>query len=542
MKMEYDLVFGFGPACSCSQTLRRAGLQLLSFPFDWIGPAVKLPGWDEDVRHRTNLLASDFHDWLHQEDFEYQGDHTNGMAKYWNNRLRLVFVHDFPIGVPLSESFLGVAAKYARRIERFLGLIHRSKRILVARLDRPDLDYRTPLDECRYARETLSKAFAPAQFDFLLIQQDDEIPFGSQELETVEPGFFRLRFDYRDTRPDAEPAIPRLDWTAAAVAPLFSVREYRTKEEIAAYQLSKKRKHWAKYGATNIWQYHWRKLTSHKRGGSTATKTYDLAVSFGPLCSCSQTLRRAGLQFLSFPFDWLGILAGSAWYADDVRRRADLIASEFEDWLRIEDFMYDGENTNGMYKYRNTRNKLSFIHDFPIGVPLEQSFPAVATKFARRTARLLDLMRKSRKILIVRLDRPNLDYRTPIEDCLYAREVLSKKFPHAEFDFLLMCQNPGIPFGCQKLETPGPGIFRLEFDYRDKRPGIDPNFPDLILTSAAVAQFFSVREYRTKEEIAAYRLSNKRKRWAKYGASNAWQYHWRKFLARFRKGASQGAS
>ena len=162
MKMEYDLVFGFGPACSCSQTLRRAGLQLLSFPFDWIGPAVKLPGRDEDVRHRTDLLASNFHDWLHQEDFEYQGDHTNGKAKYWNNRLQLVFLHDFPIGVPLSESFPDVTAKYAHRTERLLSLIHRSKRILVARLDRPDLDYRTPLDECRYARDTLSKAFAPA--------------------------------------------------------------------------------------------------------------------------------------------------------------------------------------------------------------------------------------------------------------------------------------------------------------------------------------------------------------------------------------------
>ena len=264
-------------------------------------------------------------------------------------------------------------------------------------------------------------------------------------------------------------------------------------------------------------------------------KTYDLVLGFGPACSCSQTLRRAGLQLLSLPFDWIGPLAGSAWYAGDVRRRADLVASEFDDWLRIEDFVYDGENTNGMYKYRNTRNKLSFIHDFPIGVPLEQSFPDVAAKFARRTTRLLDLMRKSGKILIVRLDRPNLEYRTPVEDCHYAREVLSKKFPHAEFDFLLMYQNPGIPFGSQKLETPEPGIFRLEFDYRDKRPEIDPNFPDLALTSAAVAQLFSVKEYRTKEEIAAHRKAERRKRWAKYGATNAWQYRWRKLIARFRR-------
>ena len=238
---------------------------MLSFPFDWIGPTFNLPGWADDVRRRTDLLASGFGDWLHQEDFEYKGDHTNGKAKYWNNRLQLVFIHDFPIGVPLSESFPGVAAKYARRIERLLDLIRRSKRVLVARLDRPDLDWRTPIEDCQYAREKLSKAFAPVQFDFLLIQQDASVPFGSQALETIEPGLFRLRFDYRDTRPGAEPAFPRLDLTAAAVSPLFSVREYRTKEEIAAHLLSKKRKRWAKYGATNAWQYLWRKLTARIR-------------------------------------------------------------------------------------------------------------------------------------------------------------------------------------------------------------------------------------------------------------------------------------
>ena len=271
MKKEYDLVVSFGPACSCSQTLRGAGLQLLSFPFDWIGPAFKLPGWAEDVHRRTDLLASGFRDWLHEEDFEYKGDHTNGKGKYWNTRLELTFIHDFPIGVPLSEAYPSVAAKYARRIERLLDLVRRSKRVLVARLDRPDLDWRTPISDCRYARETLAKAFAPTQFDFLLIQPDASVPFGSQKLETVEPGLFRLRFDYRDTRPGAEPAFPRLDWTAAAVAPLFSVREYRTKEEIAAHRLAAKRKRWAKYGASNAWQYRWRKFLSHFRKGASQT-------------------------------------------------------------------------------------------------------------------------------------------------------------------------------------------------------------------------------------------------------------------------------
>lgn len=266
MKMKYDLVVGFGPACSCSQTLRRAGLQLLSFPFDWIGPVFGNPEWNNDLRRRADLLVSGLTNKLRQEDFIYNGDHTNGKARYFNTRLGLIFLHDFPIGEPLEQSFPSVIAKYERREKRLIELIGRSKRVLVMRLDRPDLDYRTPDEDGRYMRETLSRAFAPAKFDYLAIQQDSSIPFGSQRLETVEPGFFRLKFDYFDNRPGSERKFPRFGYTSAAVAEHFAVREYRTKAEIAAHKNAENRERWARYGATNAWQYRWRKFLSHFAG------------------------------------------------------------------------------------------------------------------------------------------------------------------------------------------------------------------------------------------------------------------------------------
>ena len=94
----------------------------------------------------------------------------------------------------------------------------------------------------------------------------------------------------------------------------------------------------------------------------------------------------------------------------------------------------------------------------------------------------------------------------------------------------------------QTLETVEPGFFRLAFDYVDRRPGAEGKFPRFELTSAAVAEHFAVRDYRTKAEIAAYRLKEQRKRWAKYNAANAWQYSWRKLISHFRKGAWQSAS
>ena len=253
---------------------------------------------------------------------------------------------------------------------------------------------------------------------------------------------------------------------------------------------------------------------------------YDLIFGFGQACSCSQTLRRAGLQLLSFPFDWLGCVR----LDDDMRRRTDLVAQEFRDWLRLEDFVLEGENTNGMYRCINTRHGLSFIHDFPIGVPMQRSFQSVAAKYRRRTDRLMSLVRKSNKVLIVRLDRPDIDWRTTIEECRHTRKALAEAFAPTKFDLLLMQPDPKVPFGSQRLEVLEPGIFRLGFDYRNVRPSENAAYLDLRLTAAAVTEHFAVRDYRTKAEIAAHRLKERKKRWAKYGATSAWQYRWRRLV------------
>ena len=260
VKQKYDLAFGFGPACSCSQTLRRSGLQLLSFPFDWIGPDAGNVGWDDDVRRRTDLICSEFADWLHAEDFSYRSDHpTNGKSIYFNAVLHLVFIHDFPKGVPLAESFPAIRDKYARRIARFLGLLRSSRRILVARVDRPDLSYRTPLDDCRYAMRRLGEKFPNARFDFLLLQPDRAVPFEKRTVEDLGDGITRIAFDYQDRTPGNE-LFPKLDQTAAAVRELFEVKDYRSRGEIAEWKCKSRAKRYAKLGASNFLQYQLRRL------------------------------------------------------------------------------------------------------------------------------------------------------------------------------------------------------------------------------------------------------------------------------------------
>ena len=268
-KKRYDLAFGLGIACSCSQSLRRAGLQYLSFPFDWITPTFGQPGWDDDVRRRTDIVCSEFRDWLLPNDFSFHGHHTNGKDKYFNTRHGLMFLHDFPEGVPLAESFPAVAGKYHRRCDRLLELIRRSRNVLIVRIDRPDLDYRTPVDDCRYARRMLAEHFAPTNFDFILLQEDASIPRGECQEEQIEDGLLRLSLDYRNLKPDADTMQPDTDVTAAALRTRFTVGDYRTGDERAAWAHKRKMKRYARYGATNAFQYRWRRLMAALGGNGT---------------------------------------------------------------------------------------------------------------------------------------------------------------------------------------------------------------------------------------------------------------------------------
>ena len=266
---------------------------------------------------------------------------------------------------------------------------------------------------------------------------------------------------------------------------------------------------------------------------------YDLIFGLGAACSCTQSLRRAGLQVLSFPYDWLTPLDGAD-LLSDMRMRAETVCNGFDDWFQEKDFTFHGTNTNGKDKYYNEKLHFIFLHDFPQGVPLTQSFPAVRSKYRRRIDRLLDLIRRSKTVLVVRLDRHDLPCRTSVENCTYVRDILNARYPGTVFDVLLIQPDPEIPIGEWKVERPAEGVIRLTLDYRkDKTPapasqtsGADrittPQPPDFPRIVSALRQICTVREYRTPEEIAANRERQLRKRWAKIGARTALEYRWKK--------------
>ena len=232
-KKNFDLIVPLGNACSCSMSLRKARLQLLSFPYDWLTPGSGEADVLTDLGNRVENICNDFKDWLNLSDFEIFADsEPTARTEYVRNpKMNMLFLHDFPKGVPLSASFAAVNAKYQKRIRRLLTLIRASKRVLFLRMDRPESKTQTPVDCCQDALQKLSGKFPGVTFEMTLLQQDASIPFSRRRYEDLGGGLTRIRFDYRSPEPNADVRAVNLKLTARALRTLYSVRDYRTPEE-----------------------------------------------------------------------------------------------------------------------------------------------------------------------------------------------------------------------------------------------------------------------------------------------------------------------
>ena len=252
-------------------------------------------------------------------------------------------------------------------------------------------------------------------------------------------------------------------------------------------------------------------------------KRYDLAFSLGRACSCSETLRKAGLQYLSFPWDWIGTEQSRV---PDIQLRTDSICDgTFHAWFTPDDLEIVAEyDWYTKVHYRSRSTGLLYNHDFPKGIPLEESFPEVKAKYDRRMARLLGLIEKSKNVLLVRMDLPNGHRTTPVEDCIAVRQRFAERFPHARFDMILMTFEKGRPFAERKVEEVEEGLLHVSFDYKDYTLGKPDYAVALDQTAAILKEVAIVQDYRTKAEIAAFRARTHRAKMKQVGAKNAWDY------------------
>ena len=252
-------------------------------------------------------------------------------------------------------------------------------------------------------------------------------------------------------------------------------------------------------------------------------KTYDFIFGLGRACACSQTLRKAGLQHLSLPWDWIAVDFDHD--APDLLDRVDTICNDFKDWFNREDFVYISPNAGpGKDQYKNSRSGVIFLHDFPKGVPLDESFPSIKEKYERRISRFVQLIRSAqRPILIVCMDSP-MASPTPLDDCRKARERLAAHFPGAKFEFQKITLEPGRKVSDRIDETVEDGLYHIAFDYKDYRPGRKEYDVDQATVAALLKERFAVRDYRTKDEIRAMRERTRQIKMREAGATNRLEY------------------
>ena len=234
-------------------------------------------------------------------------------------------------------------------------------------------------------------------------------------------------------------------------------------------------------------------------------KTYDLIIPLGYACSCSQTLRRAGLQLAAFPWDWVGVPPPS--------EKCEFIRNGFKDFMNLEDLKWVGMNdTFGHEEVTNTRNDLIILHDFVSGIPLAEQYPTVAAKYERRMKRLAKCIDAAKNVLLVTIDAPVTPVPTSAEECRKALDVMSAAYPGRTFEYLLLNLEDGRKFTERVDENPLPGVRRVAFDYARHDPDTPPYGVEIDMLADFLRGEYAVRDYRTKEEIAAHNARKKEKR------------------------------
>jgi len=240
----YDLIFGIGGACCCTQALRSANLQFASFPWDWLA--------ESNIRTRVNQLRDDFVDWLPRDSLTKleTGTYKAGDV-YRNEKTKLVFPHDFPLNGSLDTDYTRVAARYKRRKDHLYRLIEQSKKVLVVWVDVPACPETTD-DDRKYVMEIVRQKWPQIRFDLLTFANEEgrsARDFVDQEVD----GIRTVTFDYKDDKEEVWVADNKLlgKWLASQ----YSVPDYRTSEEKKDWRRIARQKEYGRYRASSLGQY-----------------------------------------------------------------------------------------------------------------------------------------------------------------------------------------------------------------------------------------------------------------------------------------------
>ena len=227
-KERFDLVFALGAGCSCSMMLREKGLQLASFPLDWVG-TLDL-GASADIRSKADIVAEGFRDWFRLENLERapQFDSPKFLG-YLDRGTGLYFTHDFEVGVDLSRDYPAASEKYARRIARLEKLLGGARRVLAVWVNDPRIPGVANAEDMRYCLDVLRRAYPKTEFRLMAANCVPGLKPESMRVERGD-GYECFSFDYRAVT-EGEPVWEVRRDLFAPLLERFESADYRTSAE-----------------------------------------------------------------------------------------------------------------------------------------------------------------------------------------------------------------------------------------------------------------------------------------------------------------------
>lgn len=188
-KKVYDLAFGIGEACSCTQTLRKSNLQIASYPFDWL--------YGSDFIGRCKILASKFDRFIEKTDLEFAHEERSFKCLAYHNKYNdITFNHDFLKNLNFEEAYKQVKEKYNRRIKRLLEQIKNSSEILIVYIETPttnheEIDNKTIIEGYNIIKSAFSK-----NIDLLYISNNKN----KQEIVKISDNITKITNNYKSTK------------------------------------------------------------------------------------------------------------------------------------------------------------------------------------------------------------------------------------------------------------------------------------------------------------------------------------------------------
>ncbi len=190
---KYDAAIPLGNFCSASFHLRHNGLQVESYPFDWVGfDSVVIP---------ATLIANGFKDFFVPERLErVEGENGNHLP-YIQYPEHYLFYHCVEKDLPFEEACQKAKAMFERRIARLYEHLEKARNILFLNASNDSVRE----EEAIEALEILQKKFPGKNIDLIVVDMKPdyhnlEIKELNEHITFAKLNFHNKKNEYSDRK------------------------------------------------------------------------------------------------------------------------------------------------------------------------------------------------------------------------------------------------------------------------------------------------------------------------------------------------------